>query len=121
VDERVGLWEVGRGGGVGVLRGHTERVWGVCFDPGGKRLASASGDGTARLWDVAGGGALLTLAGHLNAGARGCAFSPDGKRLVSVGFDHTVKVWDAASGENPLTLRGAAVGQGRPAAGLGVG
>src|SRR5262249_475495 len=61
--------------------------------------------------DVASGGALLTLGGHLYSGASDVAFSPDGKRLITVGFDHTIKVWDATSGENPLSLRGGAVVQ----------
>jgi len=39
-------------------------VWGICFTPDGTRLASASWDGTAKLWDAATGKELRTLRGH---------------------------------------------------------
>jgi len=34
------------------VKGHTEGVDSVCFSPDGKRLASGSEDGKARIWDV---------------------------------------------------------------------
>ena len=37
------------------LTGHTEAVWGVAFSPDGRLLATASDDGTARVWDPATG------------------------------------------------------------------
>ena len=87
------------------LRGHSSAVDGVAFSPDGKRLATASDDQTAKVWDAQSGQELLTLRGHRDA-VTGVAFSPDGKRLATASTDQTAKVWDAESGKELLTLRG---------------
>src|SRR5256886_11072482 len=87
--------------------GHTEPVFSVAWSPTGKRLASASYDDTAQVWNAATGGApLVTYRGH--SGLVGTvAWSPDGNLIASGGFDKTVQVWDAATGGAPLvTYRG---------------
>ncbi len=66
----------------------------MAYSPEGKRLASASADGTVRVWDSESGQETLTLKGHAGQ-VYSVAFSPDGQRLASAGQDKTVKVWDA--------------------------
>ena len=64
------------------LKGHTDKVVAVAFSPDGKTLASASYDGTLKLWDMAIGKERATLGEY--RGCLGCvAFSPDGKTLAS--------------------------------------
>src|SRR4051812_16815588 len=64
------------------LKGHTQAVKSVTFSPDGKILASASYDGTLRLWEVATGKERAALGEY--TGCVGCvAFSPDGKTLAS--------------------------------------
>ena len=74
------------------LTGHTAYVYKVAFSPDGALLATASGDGTARLWDIATGRAIRTLACHAD-GVYKVAFSPDGTLLATLSYDKTARLW----------------------------
>ncbi len=58
-----------------VLRGHDGPVLSVAFSPDGQHLATASIDGTVRVWDLTGGTDPLVLTGH-DATVRGVASAP---------------------------------------------
>jgi WD40 repeat protein len=60
-------------------------------------MASASDDGTVKLWEVAGGQELRTLKGHTGS-VFSVSFSPNGRTLVSGGDDGAVKLWDPLTG-----------------------
>jgi WD40 repeat protein len=68
-------------------------------------LASASNDGTARIWDVAAGVPRHTLAANRGR-LWSAAFSPDGTMLATAGDDLSVRVWDVDTGEHLHTLIG---------------
>ncbi|GGU30054.1 nSTAND1 domain-containing NTPase [Streptomyces violascens] len=85
---------------------HDDVVTSVSFDPGGRLLASASWDGTARLWQVVGGRALWPLAalrGHTKF-VRSVVFSPDGRTLVTCSEDTTLRVWDVGDPRAPRQI-----------------
>jgi hypothetical protein len=92
------VWDVATGQETLTLKGHDGWVHSAAFSPDGKRLASASIDGTVKVWDAATSQEVLTLKGHtagVIGGVTSVAFSPDGQRLASAGgLDGKVKVWD---------------------------
>ncbi len=84
------------------LYGHLKAVTSIAFSPDQKRIASASDDGTVKLWDARTGVELLTFTGHAG-GVASVSFNHDGKRVVSASAE-TVKLWDAGTGEEILSL-----------------
>jgi WD40 repeat protein len=77
----------------------------VTYNPDGKQIATASVDGTAKIWDAKTGAFLMSLDGH-NLSVNEIVYSPDGKRIATASHDNTAKVWDAMTGEELLTLSG---------------
>jgi WD40 repeat protein len=85
------------------LLGHTDTVRQVVFSPDDTRLATASLEGNAKLWDASNGKELLTLSGHAGQ-VFSIAFSPDGKTVATASGDRTAKLWDTLTGNALLTL-----------------
>ena len=92
-------------GGIFTLKGHANVVMGVAFSPDGTRLATASWDSTARIWNARTGQFLLEFKGHTRE-LSSVAFSPDGTRLATASYDGTARLWDARTGQFLLESKG---------------
>ncbi len=77
---------------------HNGSVRSAQFSPDGKRIVTASGDFTARVWDAQTGQALMEPVKH-SGGLNSAQFSPDGKRIVTASEDRTARVWDVVSAQ----------------------
>ena len=102
-DCRVYVWNVRRGELASVLQGHTAYIIDAQFAHAGYLLATASWDGTTRLWDAASGELLATAPGSALGSRRMTAGWPSG----SVG---AIGVWDVAAGDECRTLHPAMLG-----------
>ena len=74
---------------------HDSVIDSFAFSPDGTLLATASLDGTAKVWQIYPDGLspLMTLSGHKSEVAD-VAFSPDGTRLATASLDGSVRIWD---------------------------
>lgn len=80
----------------GTLR-HHDKVVDVTFNADGRRVLTASWDGTARLWDSSNGTALGNPMTHDNW-VNNAIFSPDGRQVLTGSLDNTARLWSAANG-----------------------
>ena len=90
------LWQVN---GEGRVLHEGEPVWQVAFNPDGKTIALASGDGSVSLWRRE-GESTRRFGPRLRQQRRVTAltFSPDGRLLLAGGIEGVVQVWDVQTG-----------------------
>ena len=68
----------------------------IAFHPNGRFLATASRDGTVRLWDLENGQEALKL--NEFGPVESIDFSPDGRQLATATAAGTVRIWEIISG-----------------------
>ncbi|KAI1873060.1 uncharacterized protein JN550_003313 [Neoarthrinium moseri] len=81
------------------IPGHGEAILAAQFSPkNSSRLATGSGDNTARVWDCDTGTPKHTLSGH-TGWVLAVAWSPDASRLATGSMDKSVRIWDPETGK----------------------
>jgi WD40 repeat protein/serine/threonine protein kinase len=109
--DKVWLWDMAKPEAPPVSIDHAEfgTIYDVALSPDGKLLATAAGEKTIRIWDVATRQHVCDLKGHTGNVAR-VVFTATGDRLISGGWDRSIRVWDISDVPDrvpaPMILRG---------------
>ncbi len=86
------------------LSGHNSRIYSASFSPDGNHVVTASGDNSAKIWDVKTGGLVATLRGH-TAHVFSARFSPNSRQVVTAGGE-IAKLWAASTGSEIRAFKG---------------
>ncbi|KAA6386977.1 MAG: hypothetical protein EZS28_017496, partial [Streblomastix strix] len=114
------------------LKGHKRGIWNIAFASGVRLMASASGDGTVRIWSMTqtqsssndnnddnnnnkesqiSVSCIRVLEGGHTGAILQCSFiGTNGQQLITSGGDGTVKLWIISTGEEIGQLDGRCVG-----------
>ncbi|KAJ2775137.1 hypothetical protein IWQ56_000251 [Coemansia nantahalensis] len=107
----------GGGGGPSPMN-HTAMITHVSYAANGAAVASASRDGSVKIWDGASGRCVRTIdRAHDGRPATAAVLSPDARHVLTAGLDSCVRLWDASSGRVVQEYTGASMdAAGGPAA-----
>jgi WD40 repeat protein/serine/threonine protein kinase len=114
-DGTVRLWDPATGVERKQIRTHEgglivdrQTTIGLAVSPDGRRIATVTPSGPARIWELASGRALLTIGSPTKKkpSGVGIAFDSNGERLAFAGDDNQVLIVDTADGQTLATLSG---------------
>ena len=91
-----------------ILRGHTDKVTSIALSPDGRVIASASFDGTIRLWDIKTGQTIKELS-ISKMPLFAVSFSPDGQYIAysyAVDEDCSIYIWNLNKNCHQCVLKG---------------
>ncbi|KAJ1874474.1 hypothetical protein LPJ55_001473 [Coemansia sp. RSA 990] len=97
-DKAIRVWRDGETQPIRTFSGHKSDINAIKWHPGGKYLASASDDGSVKIWSLA-DSLVHDLIGHSQQVFM-VKWLPRAEKavLASASFDSTIRVWDAQSG-----------------------
>lgn len=88
-----------------VFESYSSGVYATAFSPDKHWFATAGKDRTVRVWEIATGRKVRTLAGH-TGWVTSLAFNPDSTLLASASLSGQVKLWNNETGLEERTLSG---------------
>jgi WD40 repeat protein len=97
------LWDMGTGGRIRVLPGHSWGTYVAAYSPDARLLASAGQDRLVKVWDVESGRLLQTFSG-LGDDRPLLEFRDGGKKLLAVAFSGAHRIWGVGTGEELSTV-----------------
>lgn len=100
-------------GAVLTLTGDDDTISAMTSSPDGRYLATASADGTARIWNATNGQPVTVLTGD-GAPLTDVQFGSDDGLVLTVDQSGFVRTWDSGLGEPEITLQRPARGQALP-------
>ncbi|KAK0428520.1 hypothetical protein QR680_010845 [Steinernema hermaphroditum] len=97
-DMTIKVWDFATSKCIKTMRGHTNYIMSISYDPTGRLIASGSFDGSVRIWDVKSGVCIKTFPAHSDP-VSAVAFNRDGSLVCSASYDGLIKIWDTTSGQ----------------------
>lgn len=104
-DNALHVWDIDDMAQSFVIGSHAGEIHSTAYRPDGRRIVTASPDGTIRVWPASKPADIQILRGHSDF-VLSVTYSPDGKHLASASADKTIRVWSANGRGEPLIFRG---------------
>ncbi|KAI8371348.1 WD40-repeat-containing domain protein [Radiomyces spectabilis] len=106
-DNTLRIWDTETAECLDILEGHRSRIWDLSSTVQGDFVASASGDGTVKIWNLSSTKASCanTLNGHAGD-VYSVKYHPNQEHVVTGGYDKTVRLFDVNTGAIVKTFPG---------------
>lgn len=88
------------------LEGHDWHVYNAAYSPDDSLIATASFDGTVRIWAADDGELVAVLDDSTKRAVKDVAFHPDGSLLATSSNDRMVRIWDTSTWGMIMELEG---------------
>lgn len=110
-DHNLRLWDLSSESCVGVLTGHTSRIWDVQASTSGRIILSSSGDSSMRVWSVdhsspENSKCVSVLRSEDTDDLYSLDISSSESHAVSGGYDGCVRLWDVETGAMVQSMDG---------------